>query len=138
MGKELAPKPHVQVKFCSDPVRSEDYFPEWKPALIGIWNPLEGIRTISKNPESTSRNPESTSRNPESTSRSPESTSRNLKSTKRNLESTSRNPESTGRNPEWNSLNFLYIRVIPSQEHEMPAPHLFKIYQKIYAVALAD
>ena len=23
----------MQVKFCSDPVRSEDYFPEWKPAL---------------------------------------------------------------------------------------------------------
>ena len=33
MGKELAPKAHVQVKFCSDPVRSEDYFPERKPAL---------------------------------------------------------------------------------------------------------
>ena len=33
LGKELAPKAHVQVKFCSDPVRSEDYFPEWKPAL---------------------------------------------------------------------------------------------------------
>ena len=33
MGKELALKAHVQVKFCSDPVRSEDYFPEWKPAL---------------------------------------------------------------------------------------------------------
>ena len=30
MSKELAPKAHVQVKFCSDPVRSEDYFPEWK------------------------------------------------------------------------------------------------------------
>ena len=33
LGKELAPKAHVQVKFCSDPVRSEDYFPEWKPAF---------------------------------------------------------------------------------------------------------
>ena len=33
LGKELAPKAHVQVKFCSDPVRSEDYFPEWKSAL---------------------------------------------------------------------------------------------------------
>ena len=31
--KKLAPKAHLQVKFCSDPVRSEDYFPEWKPAL---------------------------------------------------------------------------------------------------------
>ena len=32
LGKELASKAHVRVKFCSDPVRSEDYFPEWKPA----------------------------------------------------------------------------------------------------------
>ena len=36
MGKELAPKAHVQVKFCADPVRSEDNFPEWKPALAQI------------------------------------------------------------------------------------------------------
>ena len=33
LGKELTPKAHSQVKFCSDPVRSEDYFPEWKPAF---------------------------------------------------------------------------------------------------------
>ena len=31
--RQLALKAHEQVKFCSDPVRSEDYFPEWKPAL---------------------------------------------------------------------------------------------------------
>ena len=31
--RKLALKAHEQVKFCSDPVRSEDYFPEWKPAL---------------------------------------------------------------------------------------------------------
>ena len=24
-----------EIKFCSDPVRSEDYFPEWKPAFTG-------------------------------------------------------------------------------------------------------
>ena len=33
-GQRIGTKAHVQVKFCSDPVRSEDYFPEWKPALI--------------------------------------------------------------------------------------------------------
>ena len=33
--RKLALKAHEQVKFCSDPVRSEDYFPEWKPALKG-------------------------------------------------------------------------------------------------------
>ena len=33
LGKKLAPKAHVQVKFCSDPVRSENYFPELKPAF---------------------------------------------------------------------------------------------------------
>ena len=33
MGKELAPKAHVQVKFCSSPIRSQDYFPERKPAF---------------------------------------------------------------------------------------------------------
>ena len=38
MGKELAPKPHVQVKFISDPVRSKDYFPEWKPAFTSLVN----------------------------------------------------------------------------------------------------
>ena len=32
LGKELAQKAHVQVKFCFDPVRS-DYFPEWKLAF---------------------------------------------------------------------------------------------------------
>ena len=36
LGKELAQQVHVQVKFCSDLGRSEDYFPEWKPALMYV------------------------------------------------------------------------------------------------------
>ena len=34
--RKLALKAHEQVKFCSDPVRSEDYFPEWKPTFNWI------------------------------------------------------------------------------------------------------
>ena len=56
LGKELAPKAHVQVKFCSDPVRSEDYFPEWKPALIQspmISTETEWVRSgLKLNPDS--------------------------------------------------------------------------------------
>ena len=35
--RKLALKAHEQVKFCSDPVRSEDYFPEWKPAFTPVY-----------------------------------------------------------------------------------------------------
>ena len=36
----------MQVKFCSDPVRSEDYFPEWKPALIDVILTTEPVNII--------------------------------------------------------------------------------------------
>ena len=45
VGKELAPKAHVQVKFCSDPVRSEDYFPEWKLAFMFNTSSINAGRT---------------------------------------------------------------------------------------------
>ena len=35
-NRKLIPKAHARVQFCSDPVRSHAYFPEWKPALSVI------------------------------------------------------------------------------------------------------
>ena len=32
-NRKLVPKAHARVQFCSNPVRSDAYFPEWKPAL---------------------------------------------------------------------------------------------------------
>ena len=32
-NKKLVPKAHTRVQFCSDPVLSHAYFPEWKPAF---------------------------------------------------------------------------------------------------------
>ena len=32
-SRKLVPKAHARFQFCSDPVRSHAYFPEWKPAL---------------------------------------------------------------------------------------------------------
>ena len=51
LGKELAPKAYVQVKFCSDPIRCEDYFPKWKPALTGahVTQKKENILAIKLN-----------------------------------------------------------------------------------------
>ena len=51
--RKLALKAHEQVKFCSDPVRSEDYFPEWKPALTQPKTPqtfgkLSILRLVNK------------------------------------------------------------------------------------------
>ena len=33
-NRKLLPKAHAQVQFCSDPARSDAYFPKWKSALI--------------------------------------------------------------------------------------------------------
>ena len=35
-NRKFVPKAHARVQFCSDPVRSHAYFPEWKPALSGM------------------------------------------------------------------------------------------------------
>ncbi len=35
-NRKLIPKAHARFQFCSDPVRSHAYFPEWKPAL-SVW-----------------------------------------------------------------------------------------------------
>ncbi len=32
-NRKLVPKAHARVQYCSNPVRSDAYFPEWKPAL---------------------------------------------------------------------------------------------------------
>ncbi len=34
--QKSVPKAHARVQFCSDPVRSHAYFPEWKPILKEI------------------------------------------------------------------------------------------------------
>ncbi len=44
-NRKLVPKAHARVQFCSDPVRSHGYFPEWKPALIRMYNRDECMRT---------------------------------------------------------------------------------------------
>ncbi len=33
-NRKLVPKANARVQFCSDPVRSHAYFPEWKPAFM--------------------------------------------------------------------------------------------------------
>ena len=41
-NRKLVLKAHARVQFCSDPVRSHAYFPEWKSAL-SVVNVLTGI-----------------------------------------------------------------------------------------------
>ena len=35
-NRKLVPKAHARFQFCSDPVRSHAYFPDWKPAFRHI------------------------------------------------------------------------------------------------------
>ena len=46
-NRKLAPKDHARSQFCSDPVRSHAYFPEWKSVLTrsgsqGVKSAIQG------------------------------------------------------------------------------------------------
>jgi hypothetical protein len=47
LEQKIAPKAHARVQFCSDPVRSHAYFPEWNSAfMLYVQSHPQGLLTF--------------------------------------------------------------------------------------------
>ena len=55
-NRKLVPKAHARVQFCSDPVRSHAYFPEWKPAFTLKYRIIFDAKHVSVYKEHGARN----------------------------------------------------------------------------------